>query len=360
VVRTIVAGLALFWVPGTAVALGVLWIFADLRRLSLDQVRNSWEGLSQTLRDLGLGALAQTGDEFVRWALAHWWLIVPSALFALIAAGSGFGWLLGHRILRAFALTHEPLDRYSDSRDPRPPAPLPVQAAGVSLRYPGAVVWALRDVDVAVGPGELVAVVGANGSGKSTMARILVGVRPTEGRVLRPGSAGLGQRGGSAIVFQRPEAQVLGVRVRDDLRWGLRPGEHLDLERLLDRVGLAGFEDRETATLSGGELQRLAVASASARGPKLLISDEATSMLDAQGRRELLLLLRELAGQDLGVVHITHDPREAAQADRTITLEAGRIVDRMPEPAGTRNPLHSPRFTDRIGGRVSIRGVGHT
>ena len=88
---------------------------------------------------------------------------------------------------------------------------------------------------------------------------------------------------------------MLGVRVRDDIVWGLRGVATLvDVEGLLDRVGLRSFADRETSTLSGGELQRLAVAAALARRPRLLISDESTAMVDGAGRAQLVTLLRSL------------------------------------------------------------------
>jgi energy-coupling factor transport system ATP-binding protein len=171
-------------------------------------------------------------------------------------------------------------------------------------------------------PGELLAIVGPNGSGKSTLARLLVGrLQPTSGTITRPGGVGLGHAGGSAIVFQHPEAQVLGVRVRDDVVWGLPKRHAIDVHAVLDRVGMAALAHRETATLSGGELQRLAIAAALARAPHLLVSDEATAMVDPVGREQLMQLLRELATRDhIGVVHVSHREAEAALADRTISL----------------------------------------
>ena len=85
------------------------------------------------------------------------------------------------------------------------------------------------------------------------------------------------------MVMQHPETQILGVKVADDVVWGLRDDDGLDIESLLDTVGLSGMAERETSTLSGGELQRLAVAAALARRPRLLISDESTAMVDRRG-----------------------------------------------------------------------------
>jgi energy-coupling factor transport system ATP-binding protein len=179
-------------------------------------------------------------------------------------------------------------------------------------------------VNLEIPAGTYVGVCGDNGSGKSTLARILSGTQPTSGRVLRPGGAGLGRRGGTAIIFQRPESQVLGVRVREDVAWGL---DHTpDVDTLLARVGLAGFGERETSTLSGGELQRLAIAAALAREPVLLISDESTAMVDPNGRREIVALFRSLAQSGTTVVHITHRSEELADADNVLTLARGAVV----------------------------------
>ena len=166
--------------------------------------------------------------------------------------------------------------------------------------------------------------VGHNGSGKSTLARLLAGRTPTAGRLARPGAPALGRPGGTAMVFQRPETQVLGVRVADDLRWGLPPAHPVDVDALLAAVGLAGFALRETATLSGGELQRLAIAAALARGPALLISDESTTMLDPDGRRLVMEVLRGLPDQGTAVVPLSQCRRfEVENRD-----SAGRAVHR--------------------------------
>ncbi len=228
---------------------------------------------------------------------------------------------------------------------------------------------ALERVSLTVEPGQFVAVVGPNGSGKSTLVRILGGRTPTSGLVERPGAAAPGRAGGTALIFQRPESQVLGVRVRDDLVWGLPRHHHVDLEPLLARVGLNGFEDRETSTLSGGELQRLAVASALARRPRLLISDESTAMVDAAGRELLADLLAGLAADEgLAVVHVTHRVEEAKRADRVLFLDRGRVVAAPtpagPDPGSGPGPSTGPTETPvpragTGGGSLELRGVGH-
>ena len=92
--------------------------------------------------------------------------------------------------------------------------------------------------------------------------------------------------GGTAVVMQHPESQVLGTRVADDVVWGLPPGTKTDVAQLLSEVGLESHAERDTGSLSGGELQRLAVAAALAREPALLIADEVTSMVDQRGPRQ--------------------------------------------------------------------------
>ena len=142
-------------------------------------------------------------------------------------------------------------------------------------------------------PGELVALLGENGSGKSTLARILAGIPPTEGSVTRPGSAGLGRCGGTAMIMQHPETQILGVKVADDVVWGLHDDHGVDIDAMLDAVGLPGMADRDLFAL-----RRRAAApggrGGTRRSPRLLISDESTAMVDREGREVLTGLLADL------------------------------------------------------------------
>jgi energy-coupling factor transporter ATP-binding protein EcfA2/energy-coupling factor transporter transmembrane protein EcfT len=363
--RTVVTGVLLFWPLGSAAAVGFLTLFTSLRRLSIDQTRNGWSGVSQTLRNVRLGGIAHGGDVVVKWATDFWWLVIPIGLFLAVGAGCFLGWLAARGALRALDGLGSPRSLLFDIHDARTPAPVPLRMDDVSFRYPDSPDWALRHLGLTLEPGELLAIVGHNGSGKSTLARMLVGALPTEGAIIRGGAPGLGVLGGSALIFQRPDAQVLGVRVRDDLRWGL-PSTHLiDSEELLARVGLGGFSDRETATLSGGELQRLAVASALARRPRLVVSDESTAMLDPQGRAVLMNLLRGLSDDGVSVVHVTHDPAEASAAPTALTLANGRRVANgewvQPSAPTTTvvRPLPPSARRRSPGETMSLRGVGH-
>ncbi len=371
-VRTTAIGLVTLWAP---VALGMNALFCvltDLRALVLAEIVNSWDGARSSLvrvgvdpDSLGLG----TADALVRWGAVHWWVLLPIALLANTAGNVLAAAVVTRPVLRRLAVgapearsdhpnapiwAPAPVPAAASTRrkpagqghpEPppaeQPPHPLPVRLESVTYRYPHVTRDALRDVSLTIRPAEFVAIVGGNGSGKSTLARIISGWHPTDGQVLRPGDCALGRTGGTAMIFQRPESQVLGVRVRDDVVWGLPDGgATVDVETLLKRVGLANVADRETATLSGGQLQRLAVAAALARAPRLLVSDESTAMVDAEGRDQLTDLLARLPDEEgVAVVHVTHHPAEARRAHRRIVLDAGRLrghllVDEVTVTAG--------------------------
>jgi energy-coupling factor transport system ATP-binding protein len=159
--------------------------------------------------------------------------------------------------------------------------------------------------------------------------------------------------------MQHPESQVLGTRVADDVVWGLPPGTRTDVSGLLSEVGLAGMEERDTGGLSGGELQRLAVAAALARQPALLVADEITSMVDQRGRDALLGVLSGLtARRSMALVHITHYNSEAEIASRTVNLSES--LDNMVMVAHAAPPTQTVTAIPRGGAPVlELSGVGH-
>jgi energy-coupling factor transport system ATP-binding protein len=325
--RTIALAVATTGTALIGLTLLLLYSFSHLRSLALAQIRISWRGTSRILSHIGLNSVVGWGNHAVDWIIAHWWLAIPIGELVGVLAAAVFARAFAVPALRRLTQATGPAPGLPPPPPDAPVGPLPVRLHGVGYRYPRSDTNALSDVSLTIPADAFVAVLGPNGSGKSTLARILAGLAPTEGSITRPADAGLGRRGGTAMVFQRPESQVLGVRVRDDVVWGLPPEAEVDVAELLGWVGLAGMEERETATLSGGQLQRLAIAAALARRPSLLISDEATSMLDGAGREDLTALLRDLARrQGVTVVHITHRHEEARGADLVVELTGGRVA----------------------------------
>ncbi len=198
----------------------------------------------------------------------------------------------------------------------------------------------LRAIDLRISDGEHIGLVGSNGSGKSTLAKLTNGLLlPTRGKVTVDGLdtasgrdlAAIRQRVG--MVFQNPDNQIVGSIVEDDVAFGpenlgLATGEIAERVRwALDHAGLAGLERRSPMALSGGQKQRLAVAGVLAMRPSHIVLDEATAMLDPQGRRELLEVVRDLRRvHGIAVVQITHLLEELLGADRIVALDRGEIV----------------------------------
>ena len=198
----------------------------------------------------------------------------------------------------------------------------------------------LRDVSLDVAPGELVAIVGENGSGKTTLARHLNALIPLQSGELTV--AGLDAaapdtlwelRRACGMVFQNPENQFVSSVVGEDVAFGpinFGMGEK-DAEAAasaaLDAVGLAGFERRDVHALSGGQQQRVALAGVLAGGPRVIVLDEATSMIDPRGRDELVRAVRRArAERGATVIWITHDMELAARADRVFVMRAGEVA----------------------------------
>lgn len=200
--------------------------------------------------------------------------------------------------------------------------------------------FALKDIDLTVAQGEFVCVLGGNGSGKSTLAKhINALLTPDEGSVHVDGhdtrDADLLYliRSQAGMVFQNPDDQLVASLIENDVAFGPEnlgvPSSELR-ERVTDalaQVGLQGFEKHETYALSGGQKQRVAIAGVLALAPKILVLDEASAMLDPRGQKGLMKVCKKLHAQGMTIVMITHFMEEAAQADRVVILDQGRIVD---------------------------------
>ena len=214
-----------------------------------------------------------------------------------------------------------------------------VEARRVSHAYvPGRPT--LQEVSLDVAPGELVAIVGENGSGKTTLVRHLNALVPLQaGELIVAGISADDPtrvwelRRACGMVFQNPENQFVSSVVGEDVAFGpanFGAGEkdaRLATARALADVGLVGFERRDVHTLSGGQQQRVALAGALASGPDVLVLDEATSMIDPQGRDELVrAVLRARSERGTTILWVTHDMELAARADRVFVMRAGEVA----------------------------------
>ncbi|WP_218640972.1 ABC transporter ATP-binding protein [Mycobacterium colombiense] len=343
-----------------SLAAGVLWgagwvavlaVLTRLRHLFFDVITANANGVAAFLNWVHLQGVGAGLKRYVANGIQHWPLLIFPYMVLLVVIVAFISWSALSRLLermRKIPDVHK-LDSSDDTQAQGiPVGPVPVRLDKVRFRYPGAERDALSEISLDVQAGEHIAVTGANGSGKTTLMLILAGRAPTAGSVERPGTVGLGEMGGTAIVLQHPKSQVLGTRVADDVVWGLPPGAEIDVHQLLHEVGLEGLAERDTGSLSGGELQRLALAAALARDPALLIADEVTTMVDQQGRDALLGVLSGLAKRhQTALVHITHYDNEAASADRIIKLSDSPdntvTSDASTAPAQTTAVGHSSR-----------------
>lgn len=200
--------------------------------------------------------------------------------------------------------------------------------------------WAVKDVDFLADKGEMIAILGRNGSGKSTFARHLNGLLvPHEGTVIIGGqdlskvSVLSSIRRQVGMVFQNPDNQIVGNTLAEDVGFGL---ENLGMssadiwdkiDEMLELTGLAAYKYSNTSRISGGQKQRLAIASAMAMMPECIVLDEATSMLDPQGARDMLELVQKLHREkNITVIMVTHKISEALMADRVYILDNSKIV----------------------------------
>ena len=205
--------------------------------------------------------------------------------------------------------------------------------------------------------GEWLSIVGHNGSGKSTTVRLIDGLLEAEsGEIVIDGQRLTEEnvwniRRQIGMVFQNPDNQFVGATVEDDVAFGLenqglsRQEMKKRAEEALDLVGMLDFKKREPARLSGGQKQRVAIAGVVALRPAILILDEATSMLDPEGRRELIETVKEIRKDyDMTVISITHDLEEVAMSDRVLVMKKGLI-----ESTNSPRELFSRNDLDQIG-----------
>ena len=215
----------------------------------------------------------------------------------------------------------------------------------------------VKDITFHVKRGEWISIVGHNGSGKSTTVRLIDGLLEAEsGEIVIDGKRLTEENVWSirrqiGMVFQNPDNQFVGATVEDDVAFGLenqglsRQEMKNRVEEALGLVGMLDFKKREPARLSGGQKQRVAIAGVVALRPAILILDEATSMLDPEGRRELIETVKGIRKDyDMTVISITHDLEEVAMSDRVLVMKKGEI-----ESTSSPRELFSRNDLDQIG-----------
>ncbi|CAM5714212.1 ATP-binding cassette domain-containing protein [Mycolicibacterium aubagnense] len=341
-----------------AYVIGILLLVGRLRELIFASMTSNIHGIANIVAAVPGGERAAEDLRTGFAAFLHYWPVpVMLSMILHIMLVTLLGWWALSRVLkRLFGIPD--VHKLDTIESAGPAAPVPARLRDVRFRYPGANRDALGPVSMDIKESEHVAVTGANGSGKTTLMLMLAGRAPTAGTIDRPGAVGLGKAGGTAVVMQHPESQVLGTRVADDVVWGLPSGTTIDVDRLLGEVGLSGMAGRDTGGLSGGELQRLAVAAALAREPALLIADEVTSMVDQEGRDVLLKVLSDLTRHHrMSLVHITHYNDEADSADRVVRLDGAS--DNIEMVATAPVPIVAPGIEPDGPAVLEVRGVGH-
>ena len=230
-----------------------------------------------------------------------------------------------------------------------------IELKNVSFRYDKTVEeYQIDTVSFHVKQGEWLSIVGHNGSGKSTVVRLIDGLLEAEsGEIYVDGKQLTREtiweiRSKIGIVFQNPDNQFVGATVEDDVAFGLEnqgiPREEMlqRVEKAIEQVGMLEFKDREPSRLSGGQKQRVAIAGIIALRPTIIILDEATSMLDPEGREDLMAVMRELQKKfQLTIISITHDLSEIALSDRTLVFQKGKLESSMtPRELFSRNDLN--------------------
>ena len=204
---------------------------------------------------------------------------------------------------------------------------------GFSYFWDGESIPVFEQANIELKEGEWTAILGCNGCGKSTLVRLMNGLLPLQNGNLSVNGINAGNHANKwelckicGMVFQNPDNQFVSSVLEEDIAFGLENAQVPEREvtskvkAALELVGLEGYEKRSPSSLSGGQKQRAALAGVLALNPEILIFDEATSMLDPKGRREVLAKMKKLRDCGKTVVMITHDVEEAVLADQVILM----------------------------------------
>ena len=235
--------------------------------------------------------------------------------------------------------------------------------------------YTLNGVSFHVKQGEWLSIIGYNGSGKSTTVRLIDGLLEAEsGDIIIAGDKLTvdnvwEKRRQIGMVFQNPDNQFVGATVEDDVAFGLE-NQGIPLEEMQERVhqalelvGMSDFKKREPARLSGGQKQRVAIAGVVALRPNIIILDEATSMLDPEGRLDLIRIVKDIKDcYNMTVISITHDLDEVALSDRVIVMKEGEVESvSRPEELFMRKDLQAldlnQPFTADLADQLRLKGL---
>lgn len=236
-----------------------------------------------------------------------------------------------------------------------------IKLHNVTFTYPDAARPAVDDINLNIKRGSWTAIIGHNGSGKSTITRLINGLLAADkgpDTYIEVDGIRLSEetvwdvRNKVGIVFQNPDNQFVGATVADDVAFGLenRGISHSEMLKIVPQaiksVGMEDFANAEPANLSGGQKQRVAIAGILAVKPKVIILDESTSMLDPEGREQILGIIQRMKeSNDLTVISITHDINEAMLANQIVVLDDGKLVDQgSPEEI-----FNQPKMLKKIG-----------
>ena len=251
-----------------------------------------------------------------------------------------------------------------------------IEISQIEFSYQEEATPALKDVSFSINKGEWIAIVGHNGSGKSTLAKTINGLHLPQKGTVAVGGMQLSEesvwdiRRMVGMVFQNPDNQFVGATVEDDVAFGL---ENQGIERsemqhrvqdALEKVKMQEFATREPARLSGGQKQRVAIAGVVALRPDIIILDEATSMLDPEGRDDVISTINKIKEEsDLTVISITHDIDEAASANRILVMRDGKLYQEgTPDEIFSAGPelvslgLDLP-FPEKLKAALNVRGI---
>jgi energy-coupling factor transport system ATP-binding protein len=213
-----------------------------------------------------------------------------------------------------------------------------IELKDIWFRYSEEADWVLKGINFSLKQGEWITILGGNGSGKSTFAKLLNGLLlPTQGELSLFGQMPQTEqerweaRQKVGMIFQNPENQIVAMTVEDDIAFGLEnlgiPPHEMEqrIDQVLALLKLTEFRKSEPHKLSGGQKQRLAIAGVLAMRPQVMIFDESTSMLDPQGAADVMTIVKELHQSGISIIHITHEVEEALESNRILVFHRGEI-----------------------------------